>query len=110
MGWTGTYDRSIKTIQDRKRFILNEFNQENRIIDIAYKGTTFYCAYKQNDNQVIGLVILTEKNGDEFLYKEMTENSMPYKFDCPKRIINKLTPTDNELANTWRKKCLENKN
>ena len=107
MGWTGIYRRNIKSIADRRSVLLEELNQEDRVLDISNKGNTFYIAYKQNDNSVCALVVLTEKNKDEFLYKVMGESCMPYKFDCPKRILNLLTPTDNEYSNQWRKECLK---
>jgi len=108
MGWTGLYRRDIKTISDRRRVLLDELNQDNNIIDISNKGNTFYVAYKTKDNDVSALVVLTSKNKDEFLYKVIGESCMPYQFDCPKRILKLLTPTNNDYANQWRNKCLEN--
>ncbi|MDN5375448.1 MAG: hypothetical protein PWQ39_488 [Thermacetogenium sp.] len=31
----------------------------------------------------------------------------PYCYDCPERILKLLTPTENEWANEWRRKCWE---
>ena len=107
MGWTGIYKKNVKSASDRKRILLDELNQENKIIDIANKGNTFYIAYKVNENEIYALVILTEYRQNEFLYKVMGEDVMPYQFECPKRILNKLTPTNNEYANKWREKCNE---
>jgi hypothetical protein len=43
----------------------------------------------------------------EMLAKNMSEDMMPYYFDCPKSILDLLTKTDNEHSNEWRKRCYE---
>lgn len=42
-----------------------------------------------------------------FGYKDMDETMVPGECDCPKSIIALLTPTDNEYALLWRKRCLD---
>ena len=37
----------------------------------------------------------------------MSEDVLPYAYDCPKRILDLLSPTDNECALEWRRKCAE---
>ena len=32
----------------------------------------------------------------------------PYESNCPKSILDLLSPTDNECANAWRQRCREN--
>ena len=38
-------------------------------------------------------------------YKDMDETANPYYVRCPARILDLLTPTENELALEWRKNC-----
>lgn len=45
--------------------------------------------------------------GETFSYKDMTESMGPRQTDCPRRILERLTPTDNKYANEWRAKCWE---
>lgn len=40
-----------------------------------------------------------------FGYKDMDETVGPCECDCPKSILDLLTPTDNEIANMWRERC-----
>lgn len=35
----------------------------------------------------------------------MDESMGPYEDNCPKRILELLTPTDNKNANDWRERC-----
>ena len=44
----------------------------------------------------------------EFYYKDMDESSGPYAYDCPKSILDLLSPTTNEFALNWRRKCYAN--
>ena len=47
-----------------------------------------------------------DKN-ESLTYQEVAMG--PYYYDCPKGILDLLTPTDNECANDWRRKCREKK-
>lgn len=62
------------------------------------------------EQEVWGAVFLTSVDSKDyfnFSYKEMSESSGPCYYDCPKGILDLLTPTDNEYANKWRAKCRE---
>jgi hypothetical protein len=39
---------------------------------------------------------------NNFGVKDMDETVEPYYYDCPKRILDLLTPTNDERANHWR--------
>ena len=41
------------------------------------------------------------------MIKTMDETMGPFYYDCPKRILKMLSPTDNEAALEWRRKCAE---
>ena len=63
-----------------------------------------------NEQQVFGVVFLTSTDSKDyfnFSYKEMDETVGPCYYDCPKGILDLLTPTDSEWANNWRAKCRE---
>ena len=76
----------------------------------AVKRTTFATEEKPEEVIVFAAIVLTSvnsKNYYNFAYKDMSECSGPYKYDCPKSILDLLTPTENEWANEWRQKCYE---
>lgn len=118
MGWIGTYkdcpkgqDRVTEAImQEGYSFV--EPNRSSRVIGSALVGTTVYLAVKydsENLHCVYGAVILTAyvKERGEFLTKGMSESMIPYAYDCPKRILDMLTPADDANAKEWRKLCEE---
>lgn len=42
------------------------------------------------------------------MFKQMAEEEDPLASFCPMHILNLLTPTENECANQWRKRCAFN--
>jgi hypothetical protein len=64
-----------------------------------------------DEQKVFGAVFLTSTDNKDhfnFSYKDMDESYGPCYYDCPKGILDLLTPTENEYANEWRKTCYEN--
>lgn len=116
MGWTSIHTDLSKT---SRQIIAEEFGEwgnekiEVKIIDSAQVGNTIYTAHKTinketGEEKVWAGVFLTERNSKEyfnFSYKDMDETYGPCECSCPKRILDKLTSTDNEFANNWRKAC-----
>jgi hypothetical protein len=45
------------------------------------------------------------RDGFIFGYKCMTEDMGPCEAECPKQIIDLLTPTESSIANEWRERC-----
>lgn len=76
------------------------------IIDSYTKNGVFYGAV-QHDKGISALIILIRhsKGYYNFSYKWMDESFHPYYYDCPTRILDLLTPTDNEASNNWRAIC-----
>lgn len=71
-------------------------------------GKSIYEDLPENARETFAAIFLTSTNMKDyfnFSYKEMTENSGPYKYDCPKGILDLLPPTDNEYALNWREEC-----
>jgi hypothetical protein len=138
MGWTEyhTYEiynpKTGRYIVDRKTECDKLFNCDmvkglgkfevlkSRMVGSTYyaavKRTTFATETKPEEVIVFAAIVLTAVNSKSyynFAYKDMDETVGPYKYDCPKSILDLLTPTESEWANEWRKQCyerLKNKN
>ena len=116
MGWVGTYTgRNLKG-KERMEFAIKQEIDQKRVVDSAIVGTTVYVAMKystlKNAEGVYGAVILTGYKDGEFQTNAMTEFSGPYSYDCPKRILDKLSPLvgddkSTESARKWRRACEE---
>ena len=111
MGWSYTFKPSSMSVAD---FFKKEFKGEfGKVIGCAVKGMrTAYLAYeitKDGERKVFAFVCLLNYSKDHynFGYKDMDESMGPYYYDCPKRILDLLTPTDNVNALEWRKECLK---
>ena len=74
-------------------------------------GSTIAIDIPEEEQCVTAVIFLTStdtKDYYNFSYKDMVETMGPYRYDCPKNILDLLTPTDNEYANEWRKLCRDN--
>lgn len=122
MGWTSYHaDFYKKGKPDRKKEMDNVFTQtehdgyaELTVLKSQMVGSTYYGAIrrrKANEDEVVfAVVCLTSidmKDYFNFAYKDMDETCGPYECKCPLSILKLLTPTENEWANNWRKKCYE---
>lgn len=98
-----------------------------QVIESSLHGNIYYAAvkrlaeYRKWDNDeyvkvhlpekeqvVFGVVVKTWINSRDhfnFYYKVIDETMGPCYYDCPKKILNALSPTDNEFALAWREKC-----
>lgn len=82
------------------------------ILKRSSRGNTHYLAVRiMPEDHVVAFVILTKtytENGRRYHgYKDMDETMLPYYFDAPASLIRLLTPTTNENANEWRRRCLD---
>jgi len=118
MGWTYTYKPKTVSVREffEERFNYTEENGKyGKILDCAVVNLReAYIAYEIGDAQgkkeVIAVVCVLDHNPNgccNFGYKDMDETMGPYRYNCPERILNLLTPTENELAKKWREKCWE---
>lgn len=59
------------------------------------------------DQKVWAAVFKTGKEDDfyNFGYNDMDETCGPCECDCPRSILELLTPTDSKFANEWRERC-----
>lgn len=111
MGWTyyTTYGKTDRLEECRKTF--GKEPTWATIIKDALVDDVYYAAMKlTKTGEVWALIALTDIADGEFGYKDMDETMHPYYYDCPNSILNLLSSTNNELANTWRKLCRANKN
>lgn len=93
---------------DRKAEVEATFGKNYSVLKSCMVGSTYYGAVKHKDsNNVFAVVYLTKVSDGDFGYKDMDETCHPYCYDCPKSILDLLTPTDDVNANNWRKKCYE---
>ena len=132
MGWTSYHASHYKNgMVDRKAECDSIFNDvmvhhgsttpigKFEVLKSAMVGSTYYAAVKKTkfateteaeQSKVFAAVCLTSTDTRDyfnFSYKDMDESMSPYQFDCPKGILDLLTPTDNEYALTWRNTCYE---
>lgn len=106
MGWTYT-NKGTKTA---KQFMDAEFTSDKvRVLDSAVVGRTeYYAAVEVITNgkpEVVAVCAKLEyrpKDYYSFGYKDMDENMGPYMYQCPARILDRLSPTTNEYALKWR--------
>lgn len=109
MGWTEYVASCYKNGRvDRKAECDKLFDSDNyKVLKSTLKGSVWYGAIQYKNDKVFGMVILTSvRKRYLFAYKDMDETMGPYNYDCPKSILDLLSPTDNEWANEWRQKCL----
>lgn len=113
MGWTG-YDKMYCVTKpngtiDRKAELDHELfdsNERFTLMKSAMVGTIYYAAVRRElTGEVQGWVVRTMLNDGDFLYKDACETSGPFDCQCPKSILDLLTPTDSEWANDWRERC-----
>ena len=123
MGWdyehAQYYDKRGNV--DRKRILDERYTWEdnnaiNAVIKSSMKGSTYYAAVKRIEKstgkiKIWGLVCLTHIDMKEYFNfgcKPISEDMAPYERECPKSILDLLTPTDSKLANEWRDDCRRN--
>ena len=133
MGWTSYHASYYKNGKvDRKAECDDIFNDDMvtwgddrkvigkfEVLKSSMVGSTYYAAVKRTkfatdtipeDVRVFAVICLTSTNMRDyynFAYKDMDESCGPGDCDCPKSILDLLSPTDNEWANDWRKACYE---
>lgn len=79
------------------------------IIDISARGNVVYAAvmFHRHNDIVLAVVVALTRDVDGWNYRDMCEAEGPHYYDCPAKILNKLSPTKEEYAIQWRAKCRE---
>jgi hypothetical protein len=136
MGWTSYHATHYKKGNIDRKAECDAYWEEglNRghfeVVKSTIKGSVYYAAVKPlkkcigknekgeyqytdiplSEQKIFGVVFLTSTDSKDyynFSYKDMDETVGPYYYDCPKSILDILSPTDNEHAIKWREKCYE---
>ena len=131
MGWTGLYEKprgSVSEFLARECLTWSSVSAEAKpqIVATCQKGSTYFyavkfpkafydetgCKYPRGfmpdlfGAVTAAVVILTERNDGEFLYKSMDETCGPYASGATKAFMSTLSPlTDEaEMAKAWRQR------
>lgn len=100
----------LPTLKERMEFI-REILGGKDVLYLSSDGSTFYAAVDcglENKAYVVHTYQKTNPHyaGDyRFGYKVECETAGPHRWKAPRRLLDLLTPTSNELAIEWRKKC-----
>ena len=128
MGWTTTsdYERHAKGLFTIREYLDREFASDHpdfpryEVLDSSLHGKTEYYAAIRSTNRETGKVVVfalialvsykpRESDGYTLGWKEMSERSGPYCFNCPERILALLDDTDNAHALEWRQNCRDHR-
>lgn len=104
MGYT-FYDNKVKSPKKELDSIFNTKDKEVLLSKII--GNIYYAAIKNKNSLQIYALICKFKNRNFFGYKDMTEYEHPFFYNCPKKILEILSETDDENALSWRFKVSE---
>ncbi len=121
MGWL--YMQSLKGHAGPRQYLDAQFTFErpeatSKVLRSALVGMrVYYAAVEQlriatGEREVWAAICLVRYNprdpeGYIFGYKDMSESMGPHECECPKSILDLLTPTDAQYARQWRARCLE---
>lgn len=96
MGWT--MDPDWKSVQDAVDAEFEGFE----ILDKSVKqnGDVYLAVRHPKHQHVFAAIAVVRKDGGEYAIKTYDETSMPYYFNCPRRILKLLSPVENLLAVT----------
>lgn len=118
MGWLSM--QSLDGFAGPRPYLDNQFTFARETVravvlcSALVKVRTYYAAVEvlqpDRERAVVGVVCLVRYNprdreGYVFAYKDMDEMAGPYEAECPARILDLLTPTENALALAWRERC-----
>lgn len=120
MGWSwGAKPNNIREWLD-KVYSGENHGVKQRCLDAAMINMSeIYVAVEQTDKYGIKTVIadimqikFTNEKEDGFNYPQMGYNAYGeqcgvHQTNCPQRILDLLTPTDDSTSNEWRRKCRE---
>ncbi len=83
--------------------------RDSAVVERVYYAAISSTAAPDTISAVICLTKWNPRAADNMIfgYKDMDENSGPYNYGCPARILDLLTPTNYPHAIEWRAKCRE---
>ena len=123
MGWVTTceYERckefyTVREYLDR-RFACDrpEFPRFEILDSALIRNAEYYAAVRRTDRATGEKIVFaliaevsykpSDPEGHTLGWKDMSETSHPFLYNCPQRILDLLDPTENENALAWRKEC-----
>ena len=122
MGSTSIYDhnyqyKNFKTNKDIRHYFDDLWNEEtdtvkHTVLRSSVINTVYYAAIKQirkdtNETEVFASIIPFSLSRHELTYSDYTDANLPYYTKCPEATLKLLSPTNNQSANKWRKRCHE---
>jgi hypothetical protein len=109
MGWITTHrDKGITNDQWFQREVIGD--RHEIVASSTVKGVYYAAVRTVETGEVWALVVLTQwapRSYHKFGWKDMDETMGPGSYDAPAKVLNALTPTDNEWAQQWRAACRE---
>lgn len=76
------------------------------IVALGNNGLDFYLALPSEDGtEVIAVILVVRPSLQGVRMERFSEMRVPFYFDCPKHVLEALTPTDNDACNHWRRLC-----
>ena len=118
MGWL--FMHSLDGYSGPKQYLDGQYTQSQQthvskvLRSALVKMRVYYAAvetvFPDGKRDVWAAVCLVKYNprdreGYIFGYKDMSEDSGPCEAECPKEILDLLTPTDSANAKEWRERC-----
>ena len=106
MGWDFHHEQAP---YDRKKICRSHVSDSYEVIKDAVVGTTWYAAVRNKETgKVHATIVLTQIDRSgycNFGMKWMDETYGPFAYDCPKSILDLLSPTCDCEAMDWRNRC-----
>lgn len=99
MGWTFFAETMTKAE------FLARIRRDLRPLQILQEKATADAVYfllKPEGKPSFIAVFLTEKHDGQWGYKDMTEHSHPYFYDCPLSMLDAADPPEGDSAKAWR--------
>lgn len=102
MGWDGAIFRNKKeAVQDRIRRLERS---GYKVLDHASTSQGFYAAVRHPEGYIFLMTSMVRKSGQEFYFKDMTEDMGPAMNDCPIRLFKYCEAPDDNARN-FRESC-----
>lgn len=112
MGWTSYYREPGQSDVDHLRSELFSNGCQQELLAGATVHTTFYGACRdKRTGEVWALIVLQHRGrasayGENYSYKDMTETMGPVESECPRRILELLSPlAECQHEDQWCKWC-----
>lgn len=106
MGWDFHHEVAP---YDRRAICRRHISDKYEVVKDAVVGTTYYAALRCKETGVVhALVVLTQVWRGQYCnfgMKWLGEDDGPGDCECPKSVLEVLTPTDNKYALEWREAC-----